>query len=107
MRKFYFIIGVSLSVALLHSSDLQSIILEKRAGEMAKLKGLESTQSENKAEKSVAISVVDIVKVVCLGDTHGRLPEDLPHGDVLIHSGDFSRFGKKEIAPHIPSRQPV
>ena len=34
------------------------------------------------------------VRVVCVGDTHGRHGSiDIPAGDVLIHSGDFSMFG--------------
>ena len=32
------------------------------------------------------------MKIVCISDTHKREPE-LPSGDVLIHSGDWSSFG--------------
>jgi predicted phosphohydrolase len=39
------------------------------------------------------------VRIVCISDTHGRHRDlDLPEGDILIHAGDFTRFGKKEDA---------
>mmetsp|Transcript_1076 Transcript_1076/g.3043 ORF Transcript_1076/g.3043 Transcript_1076/m.3043 type:complete len:300 (+) Transcript_1076:61-960(+) len=35
------------------------------------------------------------VRVVCISDTHGAHRElKLPEGDLLIHAGDFTRFGK-------------
>ena len=36
------------------------------------------------------------VTVVCISDTHGqhRKIKDLPPGDILIHAGDFTRFGR-------------
>lgn len=38
-------------------------------------------------------------RVVCISDTHGRHREVvLPPGDVLIHAGDFTKFGKREDA---------
>ena len=37
----------------------------------------------------------ETVTVVCMGDTHGLLPDVVPDGDVLIHTGDFSRFGNE------------
>ena len=38
-----------------------------------------------------------VARVVCLGDTHGRHAEiDVPDGDVLVHSGDFSMLGSGE-----------
>merc|ERR1712216_105377 len=37
------------------------------------------------------------VRVVCISDTHGRHRDlVLPKGDVLIHAGDFTKFGKLE-----------
>jgi predicted phosphodiesterase len=36
------------------------------------------------------------IRAVCISDTHGnhrKLSENLPSGDVLIHGGDFTRFG--------------
>lgn len=41
------------------------------------------------------------IRVVCISDTHGdhrKLSDSLPRGDVLIHAGDFTRFGKLEHA---------
>eukprot|EP00927_Polykrikos_kofoidii_P073327 TRINITY_DN69376_c0_g1_i1.p1 TRINITY_DN69376_c0_g1~~TRINITY_DN69376_c0_g1_i1.p1 ORF type:complete len:327 (-),score=44.81 TRINITY_DN69376_c0_g1_i1:129-1109(-) len=39
------------------------------------------------------------VRVVCISDTHGHHRKlELPKGDVLIHAGDFTRFGKREHA---------
>ena|SRR3990167_1424190 len=36
------------------------------------------------------------MRVVCISDTHGRHREiQLPHGDILIHAGDISHFGKE------------
>jgi Icc-related predicted phosphoesterase len=34
------------------------------------------------------------MRLVIISDTHGSLINDLPDGDVLIHCGDFSSFGK-------------
>lgn len=36
--------------------------------------------------------------IVAMGDTHGKhyLVPDIPDGDVLIHSGDFSRHGSRD-----------
>lgn len=39
------------------------------------------------------------IRVVCISDTHGRHHEvdfQVPHGDVLIHAGDFSNTGSKQ-----------
>lgn len=38
------------------------------------------------------------VRIVCISDTHGchRDLGDLPSGDILIHAGDFTKFGKLE-----------
>lgn len=36
------------------------------------------------------------MKLVVLSDTHGKVVKNIPHGDVLIHCGDFSVFGKYE-----------
>jgi len=39
------------------------------------------------------------VSVVCISDTHGCHRElDIPDADILIHAGDFTRFGKEEDA---------
>ncbi len=36
--------------------------------------------------------------IVAMGDTHGKhyLVPDIPDGDVLIHSGDFTRYGSRD-----------
>ena len=38
-----------------------------------------------------------MVRVVCISDTHGyhRQIRDLPMGDILVHAGDFTYFGKR------------
>lgn len=39
----------------------------------------------------------EALKVVFISDTHGFHEQvDVPHGDVLIHSGDFTRMGEPE-----------
>eukprot|EP00747_Dinoflagellata_sp_TGD_P209979 gnl/TRDRNA2_/TRDRNA2_83333_c0_seq2.p1 gnl/TRDRNA2_/TRDRNA2_83333_c0~~gnl/TRDRNA2_/TRDRNA2_83333_c0_seq2.p1 ORF type:complete len:288 (-),score=27.50 gnl/TRDRNA2_/TRDRNA2_83333_c0_seq2:186-989(-) len=39
------------------------------------------------------------LKVVCISDTHGRHRDiSLPKGDILIHAGDFTKFGRREDA---------
>ncbi len=40
-----------------------------------------------------------VIKLVCVSDTHCKERDlDLPKGDILIHSGDFSLTGlPKEI----------
>jgi Icc-related predicted phosphoesterase len=36
------------------------------------------------------------MRVVCISDTHGRHEElQLPEGDVLVHAGDFTKYGNK------------
>lgn len=30
------------------------------------------------------------MKLVCISDTHGELPDNIPDGDVLIHAGDIA-----------------
>merc|ERR1712083_348367 len=37
------------------------------------------------------------IRLVMLSDTHGmHRTLDVPEGDVLIHAGDFTRYGKRE-----------
>lgn len=39
------------------------------------------------------------LRVVCVSDTHNAHRDlQLPAGDVLIHAGDFTQFGKEEHA---------
>eukprot|EP01062_Namystynia_karyoxenos_P023160 TRINITY_DN18908_c0_g1_i1.p1 TRINITY_DN18908_c0_g1~~TRINITY_DN18908_c0_g1_i1.p1 ORF type:complete len:244 (+),score=56.62 TRINITY_DN18908_c0_g1_i1:88-819(+) len=39
------------------------------------------------------------VRIVCISDTHGRHRDlKVPDGDVLIHAGDYTHFGKEEDA---------
>tara|TARA_R110002003_G_scaffold55_2_gene4934 strand:+ start:17221 stop:18261 length:1041 start_codon:yes stop_codon:yes gene_type:complete len=33
------------------------------------------------------------IRVVCISDTHGHIPEDVPPGDLLIHAGDMTNVG--------------
>lgn len=36
-----------------------------------------------------------MTKIVCVSDTHGYLPQTLPHGDILIHAGDWTHDAGK------------
>lgn len=41
----------------------------------------------------------DKVRVVCMSDTHSLqngMRHDIPHGDIFIHAGDFTRCGGKD-----------
>ena len=39
------------------------------------------------------------IRVVCISDTHGRHRDcKIPDGDVLVHAGDFTRYGKRSDA---------
>jgi len=42
------------------------------------------------------ISVVAIMKVVCVSDMHESFPEELPDGDLLIDAGDMTHLGTEE-----------
>lgn len=43
----------------------------------------------------------DPVTVVCISDTHGTQPP-LPDGDLLLHAGDFTRWGTfRELQAHL------
>jgi predicted phosphodiesterase len=35
------------------------------------------------------------LRIVCVSDTHGK-NLDIPNGDLLIHAGDFTHFGKEK-----------
>ena len=37
------------------------------------------------------------MRIVCISDTHGKHADldDVPDGDVLIHAGDYTTFGKE------------
>jgi len=43
-----------------------------------------------------ALTKQDGIRVVCLSDTHTRIPTDLPEGDLLIHAGDMGNVGDVE-----------
>lgn len=39
------------------------------------------------------------IQIVCISDTHGAHRQvDIPNGDILIHGGDFTRYGNKDDA---------
>lgn len=33
------------------------------------------------------------LRIVCISDTHNKLPREIPDGDILIHAGDFTSIG--------------
>ena len=38
------------------------------------------------------------MKIVCISDTHNlHRKTNIPNGDMLIHAGDFTNIGEKEI----------
>jgi len=39
---------------------------------------------------------MESLRVVCISDTHHNNLDDMPEGDVLIHAGDITRYGKEE-----------
>ena len=49
-------------------------------------------------EEEWSSSSADSTRLVCMSDTHGHhndIPY-LPHGDVLIHAGDFTKYGETQ-----------
>jgi 3',5'-cyclic AMP phosphodiesterase CpdA len=39
------------------------------------------------------------MRIVCVSDTHGRHREiTVPDGDVLVHAGDLTRYGRLDEA---------
>jgi predicted phosphohydrolase len=47
----------------------------------------------------MSVSDVDGVRIVCISDTHNKHRDlDVPDGDILIHAGDFTLYGKEEHA---------
>ena len=41
----------------------------------------------------------DVVRIVCMSDTHTQtdtLTHSVPDGDIFIHTGDFTNYGKRE-----------
>jgi Icc-related predicted phosphoesterase len=38
-----------------------------------------------------------VTRLVCISDTHGRYPKEMPRGDVLVHAGDFGGESLQEI----------
>jgi predicted phosphodiesterase len=48
---------------------------------------------------TVTTSYIDGVRIVCISDTHNQHRDlDVPSGDILIHAGDFTLYGKEEHA---------
>eukprot|EP01102_Stenamoeba_stenopodia_P004295 TRINITY_DN14618_c0_g1_i1.p1 TRINITY_DN14618_c0_g1~~TRINITY_DN14618_c0_g1_i1.p1 ORF type:complete len:299 (-),score=78.53 TRINITY_DN14618_c0_g1_i1:138-995(-) len=63
----------------------------------------EDLTSESRSRKSEKIGFDDDLRktskqlrVVCISDTHNNNREEMPEGDVLIHAGDITRYGKEE-----------
>lgn len=44
----------------------------------------------------MAVSSSSSTRFVCISDNHNNYAFDLPHGDILIHSGDFTRNGTED-----------
>lgn len=47
------------------------------------------------------VETTDQIKFVCISDTHNvDFVHEIPDGDVLIHSGDFTKRGYQEELEH-------
>ena len=57
-------------------------------------KNTKQQQQNNKQTKKNMAKPLNI-RVVCLSDTHGT-NNDIPEGDILLHGGDFTHFGKEK-----------
>ena len=65
-----------------------SLIAAVGCQQLCRLLSLSKKQKEKKG-----------LRVVCISDTHGRHREvNIPEGDVLIHAGDYTRYGSLEDA---------
>ena len=79
-------VAIAICVALL--------IFANRPGVKQESVGDKTSSATFASEENVAQA--DDVTVVCLGDSHSKHANfKIPPGDVLLHSGDFSMFGRK------------
>jgi len=60
---------------------------------------LEAEEAGECEPSAPVVPLVQGLRVVMLSDTHGKHRSiEVPHGDVLLHAGDFTRMGHKEDA---------
>lgn len=53
--------------------------------------------AENNKEPKMAEGQKKGVRIVCISDTHTKHGDlNIPDGDILIHAGDFTSFGRLE-----------
>jgi predicted phosphodiesterase len=78
--------------------------MEFTSGEIGETSSIHASSEIRDDSATTAEEAVHRVRVVCISDTHGLhgcIPaENIPHGDILIHAGDFTSTGEQE---HIAS----
>lgn len=88
--------------SLAHEGFSPSRIFGEMSAKVAEalwLGGSDSSSAQSKLPPTVNTSDVDGVRIVCISDTHNKHRDlQVPDGDILIHAGDFTLFGKVEHA---------
>jgi len=96
LEKKWEVIGKDFAI---EKVDKQTPALENEAsGRIEKVgKQIENEASEaDKKKENEASGTDQIVKLVCMSDTHSTQREfrfSIPDGDIFIHAGDFTRYG--------------
>ena len=74
-------------------------MLDLRLGELALLAAGAAVSLAALARRRSSTRPKLGVRVVCISDTHGaHRSVSVPDGDVLIHAGDFTRYGRESDA---------
>ena len=58
-------------------------------------------QSSTESEIYESSDGQKMISIVCISDTHGdhrALSDTIPSGEILIHAGDYSLYGKRDDA---------
>jgi len=58
-----------------------------------------SWMARDKETETTTTTTDDKVTLVCISDTHGQHRQlDMPPGDILLHAGDYTLYGRREDA---------